>query len=106
MSFAGAYGQKNYMGEFSSDANCLTWIQANKWDSSGDGEGDPHNGMWYYNTADHAHRAYQNGNWLAIFMLPGTPPEITGSRASNVALADLLTSLATLGLVTDSTTES
>lgn len=34
----------------------------------------------------------------------GTKPSITGSRAGNAALASLLTQLATLGLVTDSTT--
>lgn len=34
---------------------------------------------------------------------PGTKPTITGSRGSNAALADLLTKLATLGLITDST---
>jgi hypothetical protein len=35
---------------------------------------------------------------------PAAKPTITGSRAGNAALADLLTSLATLGLITDSTT--
>jgi hypothetical protein len=34
----------------------------------------------------------------------GAKPTITGIRASNTALASLLTSLATLGLLTDSTT--
>ena len=33
-----------------------------------------------------------------------TKPSITGSRGGNAALADLLTKLATLGLITDSTT--
>jgi hypothetical protein len=32
-----------------------------------------------------------------------SPPDITGSRGGNAALADLLTELATLGLITDST---
>jgi hypothetical protein len=36
--------------------------------------------------------------------LKGTRPAITGSRASNAALASLLTQLAAMGLVTDSTT--
>ena len=35
---------------------------------------------------------------------PGTKPTITGARDSNPALADLLTKLAALGLITDSTT--
>ena len=34
---------------------------------------------------------------------PGTKPTITGSRGSNAALADLLTKLAALGLLVDST---
>lgn len=34
---------------------------------------------------------------------PGTVPDITGSRGGNAALASLLTALATLGLITDST---
>ena len=33
---------------------------------------------------------------------PQTKPTVTGSRAGNAALADLLTELATLGLITDS----
>lgn len=44
------------------------------------------NGIGFYNTAGQA------------------KPTITGSRAGNAALADLLTKLATLGLLTDSTT--
>jgi hypothetical protein len=35
---------------------------------------------------------------------PAAKPTITGSRGGNAALADLLTKLATLGLITDSTT--
>lgn len=34
---------------------------------------------------------------------PGAKPTVSGSRGSNAALADLLTELATLGLITDST---
>jgi hypothetical protein len=39
------------------------------------------------------------GKWV-----PHTPPEITGSRGGNAALADLLTELETLGLIVDNTT--
>jgi hypothetical protein len=35
---------------------------------------------------------------------PGAKPTVTGSRSANAALASLLTGLATLGLLTDSTT--
>lgn len=35
---------------------------------------------------------------------PASPPSVTGSRGGNAALASLLTVLASLGLITDSTT--
>jgi len=38
------------------------------------------------------------------FTTPSTPPAVTGSRGGNAALASLLTTLATLGLITDNTT--
>jgi len=45
------------------------------------------------------------GNKMAFFGAAAVvKPTITGSRGSNVALASLLTELATLGLITDSTT--
>jgi hypothetical protein len=36
--------------------------------------------------------------------IPDTKPAVTGSRAGNAAVASLLTQLAALGIVTDSTT--
>ena len=47
------------------------------------------------------------GNSTGIGFFGSTPvakPSITGSRGGNAALADLLTDLASLGLITDSTT--
>lgn len=45
------------------------------------------------------------GNKLAFNgATPITKPTVTGSRGGNAALASLLTALATLGLITDSTT--
>jgi hypothetical protein len=38
------------------------------------------------------------GTWV-----PSTPPTITGSRGGNAALASLLTALASLGLIVNST---
>jgi len=64
MTLTAPYGQNNYMGEYTSDANCLTFIRNNKWDSSKDGTGNPEDGMWYYNTNDHLIHEYHNGNWL------------------------------------------
>jgi hypothetical protein len=54
------------MGEYANDAACLTFIQANKWDSAGDGTGNPINGMVYYNTTSHEFMGYQNGSWSAM----------------------------------------
>lgn len=38
--------------------------------------------------------------------IAGTTPDVTGVRAGNTALADLLVDLAALGIVTDSTTDA
>lgn len=66
MAFTLPYKQKNYLGEHANDAGALTALQAYEWDSNGNGTGDPQNGMWYYRTSDHKHRAYQNGSWETI----------------------------------------
>lgn len=42
----------------------------------------------------------------ALFEAATTPPTVTGVRGTNTALANLLTVLATAGLITDSTTET
>jgi hypothetical protein len=54
------------MGECADDAAALTFIQACKWDSVGDGTGTPRNGMWYYRTGDHKLRVYKNGAWADL----------------------------------------
>ena len=46
-----------------------------------------------------------NGNAIGFYgATPAVKPTVTGSRGGNAALADLLTELATLGLITDSST--
>ena len=46
-----------------------------------------------------------NGTNLGFYgTTPAAKPAVSGSRAGNAALADLLTELATLGLITDSST--
>lgn len=53
---------------------------------------------------DHTGPTRFNGNLGFYGTTPIAKPEITGSRASNAALASILTQLASLGLITDSTT--
>ena len=53
----------------------------------------------YIQEIDHTLRG-----WQTFLQSLGKKPEITGIRDSNTALADLLTELETIGLLTDSTT--
>lgn len=51
-------------------------------------------------------QAFRHGGTTAGFLNIGPPiarPDVSGSRGGNAALADLLTELAALGLITDST---
>lgn len=66
MSFTAPYNQNHYMGEHTNDANCLTFIRAAKWDSSGNGTGDPINGMTYYNTTSNTLLFYNGSTWVAV----------------------------------------
>jgi hypothetical protein len=66
MTLTAPYRQHNYMGEYADDAACLTFIQANKWDSSADGLGTPQNGMIYYNTTSHVFKVRANGAWTTL----------------------------------------
>lgn len=66
MSLTNPYRQKNYMGEFADAAAALTFIQANKWDSSGDGAGDPQAGMQYFNTAVSQVYLYTGSAWVSM----------------------------------------
>lgn len=43
-------------------------------------------------------------HFQSMWNVVGNPPEITGSKAGNVAVANLLTELARIGLIVDSTT--
>lgn len=61
MSQTTPYEQLNYLGEFANDAAALAQIQADHWDTNGDGTGDPHDGMWYVNTTTGLPRIYLAG---------------------------------------------
>jgi hypothetical protein len=63
MSLSLPYRHHHYMGEYSSDANCLMFIQANKWDSDGDGSGTPQEGMTYYNSTSKSIKTWNGTAW-------------------------------------------
>lgn len=70
------YGAHNYMGEHATDADALVFIRAAKFDTNGDGTGNPRDGMWYFNTTSKQYRYYTNGRWVSgMFTSSGvTPP--------------------------------
>jgi len=83
MAFSGEYKFHNFMGTFANDAACLTFVQANNWDSNGNGTGTPENGMWYYSTGTNDFRAYKNGAWADLAGGGGTPGGATGDIQYN-----------------------
>jgi len=66
MAYATQYGPDNYQGEFANDAAAWAEIRARKWDSSGDGLGNPIEGQWYANTTDNVPRYYDGSAWQTI----------------------------------------
>lgn len=66
MALTAPYRQHNYMGEYANDGACLTFIQAQYWDSAGNGTGNPQEGMFYYNTTSDVFRLYANGSWTSL----------------------------------------
>lgn len=66
MSLTSPYKQHNYIGEYLNEASALAYIQANKWDSNGDGTGNPQPGMLYFNTTDNRIYVRSGTSWSAI----------------------------------------
>jgi len=64
MAFDAPFGQHNYLGKHAGEAAALTWIRAQKWDTSKDGLGSPENGMTFYDTSANSYKAYVNGSWV------------------------------------------
>jgi hypothetical protein len=48
-----------YLGEFEDDEAAETYVSDADWDT----EGNPQNGMQYYNTTSNALKVYLNGSW-------------------------------------------
>jgi len=66
MALTAPYRQHHYLGEIATESAALTFIQANKWDSTNDGTGDPQNGMLFYDTTLNVLKVYANGSWTQL----------------------------------------
>lgn len=60
------YGQNHYMGEYATEGAALTWIRGNKWDSVGDGSGNPKAGMAFFDTAVAKIKVHDGSAWAAL----------------------------------------
>lgn len=72
MAYTPPYGAHNYLGEHASAADVAAFVQAQKFDSAGNGSGAPRNGQWYYDTTDDVFKLRQAGAWVA-FVPQGGP---------------------------------
>jgi len=66
MTLTNPYGQKNYMGKYASNALALAFIQANRWDTNGDGTGDPYPEMLFYDTALNQLKLWDGTSWVTL----------------------------------------
>lgn len=66
MTLTNPYRQHNYMGEYANAAAALTFIQANKWDTNGDGTGNPQPGMVYWDTGNTELQVWDGSAWVDI----------------------------------------
>jgi len=66
MGFTAPYEQQNYMGEHANDAAATAEVQANDWDTNGDGTGNPQAGMFYYNTTSKIFLLWDGTQWASI----------------------------------------
>ena len=65
MAYVASVGPNMWLGNFSSDTTANDWVKANKWDTNGDGTGNPYGGMWYYNTTDNKFKVYET-SWKTM----------------------------------------
>lgn len=72
MALTSPWKQHSYMGQYADDAAALTFIRACKWDSSGDGNGNPQAGMQYLNTTSKTIKIYDGTAWQSMTLASGT----------------------------------
>jgi len=66
MSLTMPYGQNHYMGECATESAALVWIRDNKWDSVGDGTGNPQAGMAFFDTGATKLKVHDGSAWVAL----------------------------------------
>lgn len=89
MTLTSPYRQNNYMGEYAAESGgggVLEFIRANKWDSSGDGAGDPRMGMTFFDSVTLKMKAYTGSEW-----------EVAGGASQLSDLSDVNSSTPTAG---------
>lgn len=76
MSLTMPYGQNHYMGECATESAALVWIRDNKWDSAGNGTGNPQAGMAFFDTGATKLKVHDGSAWVALGS--ATPAGSTG----------------------------
>ncbi len=57
-----------FLGEHADDTAALTFLRSKNWDTNGDGTGDPHTGVTYFNTTTGERRQWNGFIWQAFIM--------------------------------------
>lgn len=100
MGLTAPYRQHNYLGEYANDAAALVALRAFKWDSSGDGTGDPQAGMVYFNTTSNVLRFYSGSAWIPAGAGTGALAQgVVGSFTQDVSASGSSNGSLSLGLV-------
>lgn len=60
------YGQNHYMGECATESAALVWIRDNKWDSAGNGTGNPKAGMAFFDTGATKLKVHDGSAWVGL----------------------------------------
>lgn len=102
-------GAKHYIGEFADDAAAEAAISARRWDTDGDGNGDPQPGSLYYNTADAEVYAYDGAQWahlnaVSFLELTDAPKSYVGLGGQVVAVKATADGLETIDMGTSDIT--
>lgn len=103
------HGAKNYIGEFVGAAAANAAIAARRWDTDGDGNGDPQEGMLYYDTTDSEVYVYDGAQWancnaVSFLDLTDCPKSYAGLAGRVLAVTGAEDGLTTIDMGTDAIT--